>query len=518
MSDSQQTQQKISREDALKYVHQDRRYVGSRETAAYIMYDASQSLNINKYEERFRWDVIKIDFNFIAIQTSIAGVWDVINDTIIATIVEKTRTRWGKFRPYMLFLQIPLTILGLWKWLLPAIFPNTAADYIPKWIVYFAMSVITETADTFKGIAATGLMGTITPHPVERSRLIASAQLVSSLFENAPVLIFGLLYDLTINNKTHWNLYHLFAGFGIPLALLSAGFAMFFFIVSRERVAQSIEKPSVLMGLKAIVNNKPMLIIVLSEFLGKFSIGTGMSNYYIDVLGASSYQTLVGIPASPVSYTSYSFVTPLRRRFSTKSIWLFSDLWVDFWWLVVFAVGAINKNYQKKFIMLPLLAVQEVFRMLVYGPSHVITEELRNEAMDYCEWKNGYRAEAMTGVAKELVNKLMNTAQSAINNVVMKKIGYIQGNIGNQADRTKWWIFALATGIPTITGLIGNVPKFFYPLNQKKRDQMYAELMLRRKAMANRVSNADADELAEIGSAERSGAYLQSLDEMEQDD
>ena len=517
MSDSPQTQQKISREEALKYVHQDRRYVGTKETAAYIMYDASLSLNINKYEDRFLWDVIKIDFNFLAIQNAIAGVWDVINDTVIALLVEKTRTRWGKFRPYMLFLQIPLTILGLWKWLLPAIFPNTSATYLPKWILYFIMSVISETAGTFTGIAATGLMGTITPHPVERSRLIAKKEVVSSLFENAPVLLFGVLYDLTINNKTHWSLYHLFAGFGIPLALLSAAFAMFFFIVSRERVAQSIEKPSILMGLKAIVNNKPMMILFLSEFLGKFALGTGMGTYYIDVLGASSYQTLVGIPASPVSYLSYSFVTPLRRRFSTKALWLFNDLWVDGWWLLTFLIGAFNGNYKKKQIMLPFLAVQEVFRMLVYGPSKVINEEIRNEAMDYCEWKNGYRAEAMTGVAKDLVLKLMYVVNRTVTNLIMKQIGYIQGNIGNQSERTKWWIFAMATLISTIPGIIGNIPKFFYPLNQKKRDQMYAELMLRRKAMAGRVSNASAEELAAIGYAERDGAYLKSLDEMEQD-
>ena len=53
MSDSPNTQQKISREEALKYVHQDRRYVGSRETAAYIMYDASQSLNINIFRRTY---------------------------------------------------------------------------------------------------------------------------------------------------------------------------------------------------------------------------------------------------------------------------------------------------------------------------------------------------------------------------------------------------------------------------------------------------------------------------------
>ena len=512
MSEQEKVHQEISREEALEYVHQDRRYVGTKETIGYILYDASKDLNINKYSERFLWDVVKIDFSFLAIQNAIAGVWDVINDTVIALIVEKTRTRWGKFRPYMLFLQIPLTLVGLWTWLIPMIFPGTPADYVPKWITYFALSVITETASTFTSIASTGLIGTITPHPVDRTRLITQAQLISSLFENAPTLIFGLLYDLTINNKTGWNLYHLFAGFGIPLSLLSASFAMFFFIVSRERVMQSIETPSIRMGFKAIFNNKPMMILFLSEFLGKFSVGGSMPNYYIDVLGASSYQTLVGIPASPVSYISYSFVKPLRRKFSTKALWLFNDLWTDFWWLVVFAVGSINRSFKNKFIMLPLLAVQEVFRMLVYGLGKVITEEIRNEAMDYCEWKNGYRAEAMTGVAKDLVIKLMNVVNRTVNSIIMKEIGYIQGNIGNQTERTQWWIFAMATGIPILTGFLGNVPKFFYPLNQKRREAMYADLLLRRQSMAERVSTVSAEELAEIGSAERAGEFIQNTE------
>lgn len=511
MSD-QQVHEEISREEALQYVHKDRRYVGTKETLGYILYDASISLNINKFSTRFLWDVCRIDFDLLAISTSIGGVWDVINDTFIAMIVEKTRTRWGKFRPYMLFLQIPLTIIGLWTWMIPMIFPNTPATYLPKWIFYFVMSVIMETANTFLGISSTGLMGTITPHPLERTRLITQAQVISSLFEKIPELLFGVLYDLTINGKTRWSLYHLFAGFGIPLALISSGLALFFFIVSRERVMQSIKTPSIKMGLKAIFNNKPMLILFLAEFLGKFSVGSNMSNYFIDVLGASTYQTIVGIPGSPVTYIGYSFVAPLRRRFSTKALWLFHDLWTDFCWLLIFVIGSIAGNYKKTVIMLPLLAVDEMMRNTVYGLGKVINEELRNEAMDYCEWKNGYRAEAMTGVAKELVLKLMNVANSTVTNLIMKRIGYIQGNIGNQSERTKWWIFAMATGIPIITGCLGNVPKFFYPLNQKKRDAMYADLLIRRKAMAERVTSASVEELAEIAAAERKGEYIHNTD------
>ena len=502
-----------SREEALQYVHQDRRYVGSKETLAYILYDASQSLNISKYNDRYIYDVVKIDFRLLAIQNMIAGIWDVVNDTFIGVLVEKTRTRWGKFRPYMLFLQIPLTIIGLWSWFIPMIFPGKAANYLPKWIFYFAMNVITETAGTFTSIAATGFMSTITPHPVERTRLITLANLCSAFFENGPSLLFGVLYDLTINNKLHWNLYHLFAGFGIPLAILSAILAFYFFTVAKERVMQTIEAPSIKMGLKAIFNNKPILMLCLAEFLGRFSIGTSRSNYFIDVLGSSTYQTLVGIPGSPVSYISYSLVAPLRRKFSTKALWLFNDLYVDSLWLIVFAIGSINKNYQNKWIMLPLLTLEEFLQMWSYGLGKVITNEIRNEAMDYCEWKNGYRAEAMTGVAKDLVLKLTGVVNSAITNIMMSKVGYVQGKeIGTQSDKTKWWIFALGTGIPIITGCLGNIPKFFYPLYGKKRDEMYADLILRRQKMAERVSNASAEELVAIGESERKGEYIENYE------
>lgn len=77
----------------------DRRYVGSKGTAAYVIYDISQSFNINKYQDIFITDVVKIGLSFQTIVTFVVGIWDVINDVFLAAIVDKTRTRFGKFRP-----------------------------------------------------------------------------------------------------------------------------------------------------------------------------------------------------------------------------------------------------------------------------------------------------------------------------------------------------------------------------------------------------------------------------------
>ncbi len=486
-----------------------RRYVGRAETVAYVLNDAAATLNISDFYERYIYDVVRIDFNYLAIHNTIATVWDIINDTFIGVVVERTRTRWGKFKPYMLFGQIPLMIIGLFYWVIPFLFPGASEIYLPKLIFYSVMMMVQETAGTFTSIANTGFMTTITPNPVERTRLITMAHLLSHIFEDLPKQIFGIFYDLVINKVVDWELSKLFAGFGLACAILSTVFVMYFFTLSRERVQQSVERPSVIQGLKAIVSNKPVLIQVLSSFLSGFSVGKSRTNFYIDVIGSITWKTIVGIPAFPVKFISYSFVAPLRKRFSTKALWIFEDAWTDMLWMIVFGIGSINNNFMRKPIILPLMGLEEILEMCVYGLRRVVPNEIVNESMDYCEWKNGYRAEAMTGVAQSLISKLQNTIMGSVNAIVMKHIGYKQGlEIGSQDTRTKWWIFALGTGIPIITSSLGIIPKFFYPLDAEMRNRMYTELQERRDRMAKIMQEGSEEETKLAAEAEINGDFV----------
>ncbi len=471
-----------------------RRYVGTLETAAYIAQDFADSFSIGKYANRFIWDVVKIDFRINGIVTIFTGAWDLINDTFISAIVDRTRTRWGKFRPYLLWLKIPLTLFGMLYWFMPLIFPGTSATYVPKLVYYFAFTVVQETVQTFISISQSGLLSTITPNPEERVRLISQAKLFSRfLGEKMPEWIMGILIDLINSGTINLKLGTLYTVMGAATSIGSAAMTCWFYFCSKERVMQSVEKPNLKQGFKAIFTNKPLLILTLSDFLGGFGISQSRSDYYIDVLGSASLQTIVGIPAYPILNASYFFVAPLRKRFTSKTLWVAEDVWTDICWLAVFGIGSINQNFMKRSVMIPTMAVEEFIEMFVYGLRHVIPDELWNETMDYCEWKNGYRVEAMTGVARGLVKKAQTNLKSSFMNIVLGKIGYVQGQaIGTQSYKAKWWLFALGTGIPIITSCLGIVPKFFYPINDKVRATMYKELVERRSAIAKEMEAVSA--------------------------
>ena len=473
----------------------DRKYVGIKETVAYLLNDFSNAFNINSYTDRFIWDVVNIDFKTNAVVNLFTGAWDIINDPIIATIVDKTRTRWGKFRPYLVAFQIPMTLLGALYWFIPFFFPQTSGTFLPKLIYYFAFNVINETAGTFTSIAKAGYMTTVTPHPNDRARLITLAELLTGYKgEDMPNYIMGVLIDLINNNILKWKLQNVFLAMGLGTSIISSACTLYFFLVSRERVMQSIEAPSVKQGLKAVVNNYPVLLITLSDFLGGFSVGSSSTNYFIDVLGSASLQTILNIPSGLNGSISYAFVKPIRARFSTKAIWVFEDLYTRFWIILLFIIGSIRKNYKKRLLMCILFGVQAWFDKWAFGIRKVVKAELYNEAMDYCEWKNGYRVEATIGVAKNLITKVQNIVMTSVKSLILSAIGYEQGiAIGTQTDKTKWWLFALCTGIPQLTGILSVIPKFLYPLSGDLRNQMYSELMKRRHDLNEKITNDNND-------------------------
>ncbi|MCQ2480986.1 MAG: MFS transporter [Clostridia bacterium] len=480
---------------ALKSAGKDRRYVGTKETVSYVLYDIAQSFNINKYNDIFITDIVKIDLGFQSIVSFVVGIWDMINDLFLAAIVDKTRTRWGKFKPWLIVYALPGVALSLLFWALPVMFGGRSSTDVTKLVAFLVLQLVSNLATSLKDITRTGMLATITPNIIDRTRLITEANLLSGFVEKAPEIIMGLLIDLVNHGKLKIKMPSLYVSAGMATSIVSGLFAIFFALVAKERVSQTVDRPSIKASFKSIVTNKPLLLITLSEFLSAFSIGSGTNYYYINVLGLATMSTIVGIPGAIVSPISYSYVPWARKKFSTKTLWVFGSHISDFLMLGVFAIGSINKNYKKLGAMIPAFMIRETIWMFFWGIRSVIPEEMRNEAIDYGEWKTGYRNEGLTGVAKGLPKKLLDTFGASLKTLILSKVGYVEGaGFGGQTEKTEYSLFWMCTLLPVATGIFSIIPKLFYDLNGEKKDRMYRELYERRMQTVKQVEAFNAED------------------------
>lgn len=505
-----QAQQQAEQESSVKM--QSRRYVGKKETFGFVVWDAAQSFNINIFSTRFITSIVGIDLGLQTATNFINSIWDVVNDIFFGAVVDKTRTRWGKFRPYLMFLAFPGCALTMLYWLMPYLFAGTAQTDILKFAFYLLLTVAREGITTFQTISRTGLMSTITPHPTDRTRLITMANFASGFLgeklpEQAVTILIDVLRGVYLNDakklsKAYTNL---FVGMGVFTTVASSIASFWFFYNSKERVMQSVKSPSIIQSVKSVVMNKPLLLITLSDFLSGFAIKGSQDDYYTDVLHFSSMTLVAGIPAAPISPASYSWVPWMRERFSSRLLYILAKEIGNILYIPVFLFGCIGMKkdysggmYQKVVPMGIAMALWEIIWTLFFGLKSVIGTEMYNEAMDYCEWKNGYRTEAMASVAKGIAAKVSSNTSVVVTTALKKIIGYEADAFRKgteQTDKVKFFLFAMFTIIPALTGSLGIIPMLFYDLDNKKKELMYAELLERRSRISVAASSGDAEAL-----------------------
>lgn len=468
----------------------DRRYVGRKEAASYIVYDASESVNAGVFGSRYNIDILKINLNLYTIISVINGIWDVVNDTFTGPIVDKTRTRWGKFKPYLIAFAIPSLIITVFQWSLPFFLDTDNENDMTKFFFFLAIQMSGEAIATFRNISKTGLLASLSPNPEERVRLLKNAKWISSIFDNIPGVLLTVIYDLMNKGVIKIADKRIFyGGIAIIAAIISTGMAMFFFAQAKERVPQSEKTPSLLEGLKTIVHNRPVFLLMLSDLLGAFTLSTSQDNYFIDVLGYSTFFTLVELPSIPLCHISYTYVSWMRRRFSSRALWILSTNFDNFQRILTFALGCIGgtgkngwyRNWKKMFmVMAPL----DMARKSFWGVRNVVPQEITYEAIDYCEWKNGYRSEGMIIITKGLMSKIVRNTTSGLQSAILSAIGYsLKEGFGNQSDSTKFGIFMAAFLLPGVTGAFSIIPKLLYRLDGPEKEIMYQELMERRRSM-----------------------------------
>lgn len=492
----------------------DRRVVSRRETIGYMLFDGSAGFNIDSQKELFVDSILKIHLNKQSLYNVFAGVWDVVDDIIIGGVIEKTRTRWGKFVPYFFFTGLPYAVFVSLFWLLPAFFSETHVndfDYVPKFIAYIALELLMETVANFKAVATSGYLSTITPYPSDRRRLLAITKYCNLFYAGLPNTIIEFMLDFITHglikspdSGSHGLIRRVLMSFG-PATGIAAGLVVLWYSrIAKERVHQSIEIPRIRDSLRIVFTNKPVLMYMISNALGSFNTGIYTNNYYRWVLFQTTFETFAGIPSvffQPLGFAKYN---NLAAKHSTKSLYMLSQTAPKLCYIPVFLYGMLfktrdgNRFFQNRLPMYPITALWEIVFASFQGIGSISSDEIRNECNDYIEWKTGCRNEATLSVASTILCKI----PLRLNNVLTPKlklwIGYdptAYTEVRPQTEHAQKWIFAMSTLIPACLSMLSILPMFAYKIDKTTRDKMYAELNERRSAAAEAISAEKAEDI-----------------------
>lgn len=320
----------------------------------------------------------------------IARVWDMVSDPVMGIIADKTNTRWGKFRPYLLWMALPYSVLAVLAFTTPD-FGDTG-----KVIYAAATYLLLMTVFTAINLPYSSLGAVMTSDSYERAGL------------NSYRFVFAFAGQLIVSG-TALSL-ALFLGKGdqakgfqytlILFAIISFILFMITFRTTRERVAPPKEQTADLrQDLKNLLKNRPWLILF---FVGIISFvmfalqNLSVAYYFKYYIGNESQVQLFNVIGTIALIIAIPFSKPLAKRFGNKTVFLTSSLLSGIFFILLYIPGPEN---------IGMIFTFNIIAKMAYAPAVPLLWTMLGDTADYSEWKDGRRATGLVFSAATFAQK-----------------------------------------------------------------------------------------------------------------
>lgn len=480
------------------------RYVGVRENLAYGFANAGQVFGYNLvaggYLSLFFTKVFGIPEEAVATMILVLGIWDTVNDPIMGGIIDRTRTRYGKLRPYLLIVPIPLAIATIMLFAGPEILADTKSTVIK--IVYMYISYfIWEFFYTLGDVPFWGMSTAISPSPSDRTRAISSARFISSILGGLSTTILVVMMDLSNSGAWGLTLSQDFLILAVVAAVMILGLFSLAGRKTKERVVQSVKEPSVLEGFKVMFKNKPLMLIIIGNVIGALSglAGVFQTYYYSEVLNLNSAVLWINLPGTIFGFLTYLLIPKVKKKLDNRQIVMLNLVCRFVVGTLVFVLGL--KFYNTNILVISILLMIQNFVFSFFNTINmVIPTEMIGDTVDYMEWKTGERNEGVSFSVLTFVGKLTGSVSTSLGTALLPVIGltFTTNQAGEsvtmKGEHTDLFVWALFTCIPYLLGLLSVIPYLFYDLTGKKLDKIRADMKVRREQLSKEVSGGNANE------------------------
>jgi glycoside/pentoside/hexuronide:cation symporter, GPH family len=411
----------------------------------------------------FYTDVYKIPAAAAGTIMLIARFWDMAIDPIIGIVSDRTQTRWGKFRPYILFGAVPYAVLSILTFTTPN-FGETG-----KIIYAGATYVLLMTAYAAVNLPYSSLAAVMSSDTYERAGLNTYRFICAFIGQ---FVVTGLALTLAkyfgSGDKAMGFQYTV-----IVFGILSLVFFFITFTTTKERVQPSTALPSSLKeDLKNLIKNRPWIILAcvgIISFIMFAMQNAAIAYYFKYYIGKEDSVQLFNVIGTIALIVALPLSKPLAKAFGNRNVFIASSLISGLFFMALYLPG------EKHIVTIYVL---NILAKMAYAPAVPLLWTMIADSSDYSEWKTGRRATGLYFSAATFAQKAGWGIGAAIAGWILTVYHYVPNAV--QTETSIHGIKLLVSVIPGILYMSCAVFMFFYTIDAKTTDLMKKELDTRR--------------------------------------
>jgi glycoside/pentoside/hexuronide:cation symporter, GPH family len=393
----------------------------------------------------------------------VARFWDMAIDPVIGVVSDRTNTRWGKFRPYILFGAIPYAILAILTFTTPNL------GEVGKIIYAGATYVLLMTAYAAINLPYSALGAVMTDDTYERAGL-NTYRFIAGF--TGQFIVTGLALTLAEffggGDKAQGFQYTVF---------LFAGLSLVFFFITFKTTKERVQPPkeqvnSLKEDIKNLFRNQAWIILALVGIISfiMFAMQNAAIAYYFKYyLGRENNVQLFNVIGTVALIVALPLSKPLAKRFGNKNVFIGSSLISGVFFMLIYVAGVND---------LTTIYIFNIIAKMAYAPAVPLLWTMIADSADYGEWTTGRRATGLYFSAAVFAQKAGWGIGAAIAGWILAVSGFVANAVQNHTAITG--IKLLVSVIPGILYMSCALFMIFYRIDSKTTTQMKQDLDARR--------------------------------------
>ncbi len=425
---------------------------------------------IGGYLMLFYTDVLGITAGAVGTMLIIARIWDAMNDPMMGAFIDRRPVgKNGKFRPYLLYITVPVTLMGFLTFTaIPGIPENLKLVYAYVTYIGFGMCY------TAINIPYGSLASVMTTDPVERTSL-STFRSVGALLANLVIMALAPMLIFT-NGVATASGFMKAAGVFVILSNLCYFLA---YKLTTERVKHRVqevkEKASFGKTIKTLLQNRALIGIMVASFgmlASQFTVMALTPYLYKDYFKSPELIVVGGLVGMLSSFIILPFLSPLVAKLGKKEL-IVGTMVIALVANIALFLSPLSNPYIYMAINFVVSIGTGFFNVLIWA--------LVGDAIDYQEYITGKREEGIVYASYSLVRKLGQAIAGGLGGFALTFIGY-QVGVETQTAEVALGIKNIIIALPLLATIISLIAMtFIYNLSKNKLSEMTAELEERRE-------------------------------------